>query len=250
MEIQQEQETQTNINMNLNNYKILVVMPAYNAEVFIKEAVDSILNQKVNLTLIVTDDNSSDSTYKILSQYKKIKLLRNANNMGTYFSLNRAILEASIDKTWTHYLIHGADDISHPNRFTEQLKMLNSSNSNILATGCRFNRINYKTKLIKPTNPNTNESMLLMKREVFEILGYFDNARAACDTEFKQRLLLARPNCINNVSNILVNAYLHDSNLTKKIPIGGDYRKKYVNQFRAKHEHMKKNKNYYQDFNP
>lgn len=230
--------------------KLVVLIPAYNAQLFIKQTVESILSQNVNVKLIVTDDNSTDNTYKILSQYKEIKLIRNSKNMGTYYSLNRSLHEASLIEDWTHYAIHGADDISLPNRFVKQLDMLGKSDDRILATGCRFNRVDYRTKRVYTTNPNTNESMLVMKREVFDLLGYFDNARVACDTEFKQRLLHARPGCINSIPDVLVNAYLHETNLTKKIPIGGTKRRNYVAEFQAKHQKMKQNNNFYQDFKP
>ncbi len=77
-------------------------------------------------------------------------------------------MHASQDISWTYYAIHGADDISHSDRFRKQLNILNNSNDNIMAIGCRFNRVEFKTKRVIRTNPNTNESMLVIKREVFE----------------------------------------------------------------------------------
>lgn len=227
--------------------KLAVLIPAYNAQTFIKQTVESILSQNVDIKIIVTDDNSTDNTYKILSQYKEIKILRNSKNMGTYYSLNRAIQEASLDDTWTHYAIHGADDISHPNRFIKQLSILDSSN-NILATGCGFKRVDYRTKRTISTNSKTNESMLVMKREIFDEIGYFDSFRAGCDTEYKRRILLAKPGCIHSLNEILVTAYSHNTNLTKKIPLGGTHRKRYVESFTRKHQQMKIDKNFYQDF--
>ena len=46
---------------------VSVIMPAYNAEKYIQEAIDSILNQSyANLELLIFDDGSSDSTRKII----------------------------------------------------------------------------------------------------------------------------------------------------------------------------------------
>jgi glycosyltransferase involved in cell wall biosynthesis len=230
---------------------VLVIIPAYNASLFLKESINSVLKQRgVNLKIVVIDDASDDDTYKIAKGFSTIEVIKNNVNMGNYYSVNYALhLLTSSGVNWDYHVFHGADDISHSDRFIKQIRKFEES-ANILAVGCRFQRMDYKTKKIFKTNPETNESMLIFKKEVFDIIGYRDSGRAGCDTEYKKRLLLCRPGSISSVNEILLTAYLHSNNLTKKIPIGGDYRKKYVNQFRVKHEHMKKTKNYYQDFNP
>jgi len=229
--------------------KVLVIMPAFNAARFLNKSIPSILNQTgVEVKLYVIDDASTDGTYEIAKSYRDVTVMKNKVNMGNYYSVNliiHTLLSQGYD--WDYHTFHGADDVSHSNRF---IKQISKFDSNTLAVGCSFNRVNYFNGKVFPTNPSTNESMLIFKREVFDIIGYRDSGRAGCDTEYKRRLLLARPNSIKSVNEVLMTAYLHDSNLTKKIPIGGDYRKKYVNQFRIKHENMKKAKNYYQDFNP
>ena len=222
----------------------------YNACAFIRDTIVSILNQQVNVKLIIVDDCSTDSSYEIASSFKDIIVLRNSVNRGTYYSINNGLNYMSDDSTWTHYAIHGADDISSNDRFIKQLDMLNRSNVNIVATSCRYNRIVYNTGRIIKTNPNTNESMLLIKRETFDSIGYFDNVRAGGDTEYKRRMLLRFPNSINHVTEVLLDAYLHDSNLTKKIPLGGTFRKNYVASFTREHQKMKSKNNFYKDFTP
>jgi hypothetical protein len=149
---------------------------------------------------------------------------------------------------WDYHVYHGADDVSDLDRFNKQLKLFTSPK--ILAVGCGFKRVDFNTKRVISTNQKTNESMLIFKKEIFDIVGYRDSGRAGCDTEYKRRIQLARPSCINSLNEILVTAYLHDSNLTKKIPLGGSYRKKYVASFTAKHRRMKATKNFFQDFKP
>ena len=117
-----------------------------------------------------------------------------------------------------------------------------------LAVGCRFQRMEFKSRRIKPVNPKTNESMMIFKREMLDVVGFRDSGRAGCDTEYKQRINIARPGCIANVDEVLLTAYLHDSNLTKRIPIGGTYRNNYVAEFQKKHKLMKQNNNFYQGF--
>lgn len=220
----------------------------YNSERFIEECIDSILNQGIEMKIIVVDDASEDKSTSIVSTYNQIELIKNEVNMGTYYSINVALKKASNDATWTHFTVHGSDDISLTNRFKTQLDQF--KNSSKLAIGCRFKRTDYITGRVKPTNPNTNESVLIFDRKIFNELGYYDTNRAACDTEYKKRLLLRFPGSIFNIDKFMIKSYLHNDNLTKKIPVGGTHRKRYVERFTRKHQRMKRDKNFYQDFKP
>jgi len=225
-------------------------MPAFNAARFLKESIPSILNQKgVDIKLIVIDDGSTDDTYKIAKSFSKVTVMKNQRNMGNYYSVNRVLYEMiNSNVEWEYHTFHGADDISHLNRFGRQLKLFNKSKT--LAVGCGFRRVDFKTKRILSNNIKTNESMLIFKKEIFDLVGYRDSGRAGCDTEYKRRIQLARPGCIDSLNEILVTAYSHDSNLTKKIPLGGTHRRRYVENFTKNHQSMKKNNNFYKDFTP
>lgn len=55
----------------MDKCKVLVLLSSYNGERFIKEQIDSILNQVgVNISLLVRDDGSSDRTLELLKQYE------------------------------------------------------------------------------------------------------------------------------------------------------------------------------------
>jgi glycosyltransferase involved in cell wall biosynthesis len=229
--------------------KILIVIPAFNSERYIAETIDSILNQKdVDIHLVIIDDASTDNTASLVSsKYPKIDLIRNKVNSGPYVSINKALLKYSKEDFWNYFSIHGSDDVSYPNRYTTQLEILKYSPRNY-AIGCGFRRVDFKTKRLISVRPHTNESMLLMKREIFKNIGYYDTNRVGCDTEYKRRIEMAMPGAILGFSEILLDAYVHDSNLTKKIPIGGTHRMDYVKAFTKRHQSMKENNNYYQDF--
>lgn len=67
--------------------KISVLMPAFNAEMFLREAVDSILNQTFgDFEFVIVDDCSTDATRQILEEYadrdSRVKLFRNEVNRG------------------------------------------------------------------------------------------------------------------------------------------------------------------------
>jgi len=226
--------------------KTLVIVPMYNASRFIEECLNSILSQGIDTRIIVVDDKSTDSSKSTVSKFKDVDLLTNDKNMGTYYSINRALKHAESDPTWTHYLIHGADDVSYPNRFKNQLSLF--SKAGTVAVGCRFVRVDYFNGSKRPANPWVNESVLIMDRSVFKTLGYYDSNRVGCDTEYRNRLKLAYPNGIAQVNSILVKSYLHDSNLTKRIPIGGSVRKEYVDSFNKEHSAMTASRNFYKGF--
>ncbi len=103
--------------------KISVILPCYNAEEYLRESIDSILNQSFSdFELIIINDGSTDSTFQIISEYKddRIILILNETNLGLIRTLNigisksRGELVARMD----------ADDISRPERFQKQLEYL------------------------------------------------------------------------------------------------------------------------------
>ena len=66
---------------------ISIAMTTYNGEKYLKEQINSILNQVYkDFELIICDDCSNDSTWEILTEYeqldKRIKIYRNDQNLG------------------------------------------------------------------------------------------------------------------------------------------------------------------------
>jgi glycosyltransferase involved in cell wall biosynthesis len=124
--------------------KILTIIPAYNAARFLRETVNSILNQKgADINLIIIDDKSTDDTLKIAHSIKEATVFNNTENKGNYYSGNLILSKYLKDNSWDYYCFHGADDISHSNRFIKQLDLFDD---NTLAVGCRFQRMDYKTR--------------------------------------------------------------------------------------------------------
>ena len=64
---------------------VSVIMPAFNAEAYIKEAIQSILDQTYpNFELLICDDGSSDKTVEVVDSFNddRIKLFINNKNLG------------------------------------------------------------------------------------------------------------------------------------------------------------------------
>lgn len=118
-----------------NNPLLSVVMPVYNAEQYVTQAVESILNQTYKkFEFIIIDDASTDSTFKILRDFKKIDkriiLIRNKENLGVTKSLNKAVAKA-LGK----YIVRmDADDWSYPERFELQVELM-EKNPNVVVSG-------------------------------------------------------------------------------------------------------------------
>lgn len=118
-----------------SNPLVSVIMPVYNAEKYLKRAVESILNQTYReFEFIIIDDASTDSTSKILKSFKRkdkrITLIRNKANLGVTKSLNEAVARAC-----GKYIIRmDADDWSYPDRFKLQVELM-EKNPEVVVSG-------------------------------------------------------------------------------------------------------------------
>lgn len=100
-----------------------VIMPVYNVEKYIQASIDSILNQDFqDFEFIIINDGSTDGSEAKIKTYTdpRIRYISNHGNMGLVFTLNLGIERATGE--WIARM--DGDDISLPNRFSEQLKYL------------------------------------------------------------------------------------------------------------------------------
>jgi glycosyltransferase involved in cell wall biosynthesis len=102
---------------------ISVILPAYNGERYLREAVESILSQTFSdFELLIIDDGSSDRSAEIIRSYDdaRIVLISNETNKGLPYSLNRGLARAR----GTYIARMDQDDISLPTRFEEQVRFM------------------------------------------------------------------------------------------------------------------------------
>lgn len=105
--------------MKPDRVKFSVIMPAYNSEEYVREAVDSVLNQTyTNWELIAVNDGSTDSTLSILTQYasadSRIKVFSKEN--GGYVS---AVNYGMDHVTGDYFCFMGSDDQLSAELFSE-----------------------------------------------------------------------------------------------------------------------------------
>lgn len=92
--------------------KISVIIPVYNAEKYIKECVDSVLNQDFqDYEIIVVNDGSTDNTAQILKEYDTKIIFINQPNSGSSATRNRGVQNAEGE-----YILHiDSDDFIEHN---------------------------------------------------------------------------------------------------------------------------------------
>lgn len=109
-----------------NQPTITVLMPVYNGETYLREAIDSILNQTyTDFEFLIINDGSSDATVSIIQEYtdSRIRLVHNEKNMGLIATLNKGF-ELARGK----YIARmDADDISLPERLEKQIDFMENN---------------------------------------------------------------------------------------------------------------------------
>lgn len=111
--------------------KVSVLMPVYNAEKYLAEAIDSIISQTfLDWELVIINDGSTDSSLSIINRFtdSRIRLINNETNLGLIKTLNKGI-----ELCRGQYIARmDADDISFPNRFASQVNFMDKNKEYIL----------------------------------------------------------------------------------------------------------------------
>lgn len=152
---------------------ISVVMPAYNAESYIGEAIRSVQSQTYgNWLLFVIDDCSTDHTVEVVKEFEKtdnrIRLFRNAQNLGVAKTRNLGFEMA--EGEWVALL--DSDDVWYSDKLEKQLAVAQASGSEIVY--CSYSLINREGQKISdyivPEQTSYNE---MLKESVFSCSTIF-----------------------------------------------------------------------------
>lgn len=172
-------------NINIAAPLVSVLVPVYNVERYVQEALDSIARQTYsNLQVIVVDDCSTDGTAQIVAQFcekdPRFVLLKNATNMHIAKALNRALSQA----TGQYIARCDGDDVMEPDRIARQMDYL-SANPDVSLVGCSLVFIDEKNNEISryefPSGTDLTSQLLrystavshiwLCHREVYDTVG-------------------------------------------------------------------------------
>lgn len=171
-----------------NNGLVSVIMPAYNCEKYIADAIESVLDQTyLNFELIVIDDDSKDRTFEIIKKYSnkdpRVKVFKNKKNSGVSATRNRGISLA--EGQWIAFL--DSDDMWEPSKLEKQLEVAEEISAEFLFTGSSYineegepfkgifeipERVSYKE--LRNQNVISCSSVLIKKK-------FFDNIKMEKD---------------------------------------------------------------------
>lgn len=137
-----------------------ILLATYNGEKYIKEQIESILNQTYkNIKLIISDDCSKDSTSKILKEYEKkddrIKLYIQQENLGVVKNIE-FLLKKVENK---YYMLSDQDDVWLPQKVEKSLEKLKQENADLV-----FGDLEVVDKDLKTIYPSFGDFMLLNKK--------------------------------------------------------------------------------------
>lgn len=158
--------------------KISVVMPVYNCGQFLKEALASLLIQTYDdFEIIAINDGSNDDSLDILKKFalldSRIRII-DQKNTGIVKVLNRGIEQARGD-----YIARmDSDDVSFPNRFSDQVKILDARPEVILVAG-DFEVINHSSEFLY-------RELVLPENEALKRALYLRNPIAHGSTMFRK----------------------------------------------------------------
>lgn len=188
----------------LNNNKpfISVIMSVYNGERFLREAVESIINQTYdNFEFLIIDDCSTDNSYSILTEISasdgRLKILHNEKNMGLTACLNILLKKAAGELIARM----DCDDVSFSERFEKQAACFESGDYDIVGCCCfeTDESGNFTGERIYPSedidikrsiifyNPICHSSVMFKKSAAVECGGYDEKYATSQDYDLWYR---------------------------------------------------------------
>lgn len=201
-------------------------MPVYNAEKYLKESIESILNQTlIDFEFIIIDDFSTDNSWNIIKSYSRndsrVKAFENKKK-GCFSARNYGIQLASSD----YIAVMDADDISYPNRLELQYDfLLQNIGFSLVCSGMTvIDDKSFPIEQVIPENDDLNfsiylrnciihSSVMYRKQEISDIGLYNQDIDVAQDFDLWHRLLL-NGRKFHIIEQPLIKYRCHDKNIT------------------------------------
>ena len=203
-------------------------MPVFNAERWLKQAVDSILEQTfTDFEFLIIDDGSTDNSLNILESYddSRINLVINPENRGLINSLNHGLSLAKGE-----YIARmDADDISLPDRLSTQYGLMSEQLDTVVCSS-NAEQIDHNQQplgeMILPSNDPEIKTMLRFRCPLIHPASFFRKAAARqaggyepkdIDAEdFGLWLRLSSLGKFTNIQKILLQYRIHENNVSSQ----------------------------------
>lgn len=224
---------------------ISVLLPVFNGEKFLRQAVDSVLNQSLgDFEFIILDDGSTDSSNDIVNSYKDSRIKHfQLEHRGIPKTLNYGLSLAKYD----YVAIMNQDDICFKRRFEKQVQFL-WHNPQIDILGTNYIQIDENANIIRkvklpeadkyikkllPYYCSLQHSSTMFKKYSIKLFGgYNTNYLLASDWELYLNLIEELNYC--NLQNYLLMYRVHNNNAS------GDLEQNYKETYQLIETHFNK----------
>lgn len=189
---------------------VSVLMPVYNGEAYLKDAINSVLNQTFeDFEFIIINDGSTDDTQRIIDSFSDVRIKSFIQvNQGVAKTLNNGLKLVNGIYLWRH----DADDLCLPEQLQTQIDFLkHHTNYALVSTQIAFmsdhgkiaydfkqpndtyfkdkNFIKVERSHFNPYSPITHATVLV-KKEVFDVVGiYRTEFKTSEDTDLWLRII-------------------------------------------------------------
>lgn len=209
--------------------KVSIIIPAYNAEPYIQEAIESALSQTYkDIELIVVDDGSTDRTFEIVKKFgSKVKYARHNEIKGPSAARNTGIIETKGE----YIAFLDADDVWMPAKIEDQIRLFETSEDLALVySNCyKINRLGEQIGIfpdpVELHRGSVFEKLLLdnfittssviVKREVLNEIGLFDENFLASQ-DYDLYIKIAERHKIDFIDSPLVKYRVHPDGISSR----------------------------------
>ena len=201
-----------NLNIDESSLNISIIIPAYKAESYIQDCVDSIISQTspAKLEILIGIDNcisTRNKLDKIKDDYPNLQVFFSDKSVGPYIMRNSLLDFAKYD----NILFFDADDIMKDTMISNILKYYTNKSP------IRFKYVNFKDIRKYTSNntphPSVAHGVFFSSREILDKIGGFQPWMCGADTEFMKR-------CVRNgtrdveIQDYLFYRRIHGNSLT------------------------------------
>lgn len=230
--------------------KVTILLPAYNAALYLRDSLDSIMRQAFkDFDVLLIDDGSMDDTSKIAIEYsnidRRIKYYKNEKNIGLIKTLNKGLSLAKGE-----YIVRmDADDIMFDDRLYKQVKYMDS-NPECFVRGGQMEYIGGLTGMA-PILPQKYEDLLylslincplyhpttIIRNSAIKQFGlkYNDSYKHAEDYKFWSDIIFSHPNSIANIKDVVLFYRISNNQITAKYSDEQDLISKIVRRENVQH---------------
>lgn len=216
------------------NPLVTILIPVFNGEDYLSQAIESALAQSYSpLEILVIDDGSTDGTENIVKKFgDKLRYIKKPNG-GVASALNLGIKEAKGELV--SWLSH--DDVYLPEKIQTQINFMQEQKEDVELIYCDVEYIDDNSKTLSITNYQKDHNLkhlnhgvypvlkgfvngcaLLIKKKLFDRVGYF-NESLKTSNDYDMWFRIFRSTNVRYLPKVLIKYRLHAKQGTKTSPV-------------------------------